>query len=111
MGRKLLQSERRDVYEVESYDMWDAPAERTHLRHGRFEVAGDALAVARAVVEKSLRDHLGSAKSAAGLRSSFSSYGEVPMIFGEPRVEFDPFRYADEVAPIIFAEVRPGPKE
>lgn len=97
----------KDVYAVQSYDAYDAPGERTHEHHGPFELAEDAEGAARAIVEESLRSLLNRAPSnSEELLSQFADFGEIPMIFGEPRVSFDPFTYAASIAPAILESMK-----
>jgi hypothetical protein len=83
-------------YTVETYDAYDDPAERRHLVMGGFDEADEALKCAKEIVDCFLSDQLGHGKSPEEARKMFSCYGEVPMIFGEPKINFNPFDYADE---------------
>jgi hypothetical protein len=71
---------------------------------GTFATAEEAIAAARAVVDKSLRYEASSARSAESLADRWSSFGDSPSIRGTPTVEFSAWEYAKERAPQIFAE-------
>ena len=68
-----------------------------------FESGDAALAHARELVERALRE-LGGAASAHELMAQYMRRGsEVPMIYGEPRVAFHAYQYARERADAMFA--------
>ncbi len=93
------------TYKVSSYDNFhmydedDGPDE-----HGEFDLATEALAKAREIVEQSLRHNAKDAKSVQDLIDRYQSFGDAPSIRGEPNIEFSASRYAAEIAPVIFAE-------
>lgn len=80
-------------YTVETYDAFDAPSERLYLVVGHFDMAEEALACAMGGIDNFLRDKIAKGESASDAVRMFSSFGEVPMIFGEPKVDFNPFYY------------------
>lgn len=85
-------------YAVSAYDNWDIPKPRW-LDVGTFDSAADAVACAHGVIRESL-ESLYRAKrhrdpSAEGLRMAYLCFGEVPSIFGEPRVAFDAYNAVD----------------
>jgi hypothetical protein len=84
-------------YRVESYDAYDIP-EPHWIKAGEFDTPGEALKCAQSIVRGSL-EGLYSANQkldAQGLKLLYSSRGEKPSIFGEPRVDFDLSQFADE---------------
>ncbi|PCI57807.1 MAG: hypothetical protein COB34_06030 [Methylophilaceae bacterium] len=83
------------TYVVETYDAFDAPPERRHLVVGRFNTTDKALKCAKNVVDSYLRNELSKGKSLAEAGMMFSCHGEIPMIFGEPEIDFNAFDYAD----------------
>ena len=73
------------------------------VQRGEFASADAALDRARELVDQALQD-LGAAASAQELMARYMRFGsEVPMIYGEPRVDFHAFRYAREKANAMFA--------
>lgn len=73
------------------------------VQRGEFASADAALDHAKALVDQALQD-LGAAESAHDLMARYMRFGsEVPMIYGEPRVDFHAFRYAREKANAMFA--------
>jgi hypothetical protein len=98
-------------YIVESYDNYDAPSERRHLKHGEFQHGAEALAAAQRVIDKDLLSAITAGKSAAEALELWRHFGEVPMIFGEPRIGFDPFEYAKRRAAELGKAKTPAPAE
>lgn len=95
------------MYVVESYDNWDAPAERQHLKRGEFASAEEAIDGAFAVIEESLNNSaVAKLATAKDVEDRYLSYGEVPMIFGDPEVRFDPYGYVRRIAPALVARNR-----
>ncbi len=92
---------------VETYDAYDAPSDRHHLLVGEFDSAEGALLAAQRVIIDFLRVNRPTMKSAQELADQFSTFGEVPMILGEPQVEFDPFDFAEVEARKMFAACTP----
>lgn len=91
-------------YEVFSYDVSDEPAGQASLRsRGKFDDPARAIATARGVVDRELLDALGSCNSAAELLDRFRHFGEGALIFGEPKLSFNPHTYAKERAEALFA--------
>lgn len=95
------------TYVVESYDNYDAPSDRRHLKHGEFQHGAEALAAAQRVIDKDLLSAIAGGKSAAEALDQWRHFGEVPMIFGEPRIAFDPFEYAGRRAAELGNAERP----
>lgn len=85
-------------YQVETYDAFDAPDDRSHLKVGNYGSAEEALARAMQVVDDFLIAHKGEFTTAGGLSGQFEAFGEVPMIFGPSVVEFSPYDYAQSRA-------------
>ena len=72
---------------------------------GEFDNAESAIGRARQLVDSALLEHLPGASSVHELMATYMRNGsEVPMIYGEPRVEFHAYRYAREKATALFAE-------
>jgi|GEM_PF-1120551 len=99
------------TYTVESYDAFDAPSERRHLKHGEFQHGGAALVTAQVLIDKHLLGSLGAGKTAAEALDQWRHFGEVPMIFGDPRIAFDPFAYAERRAAELGDAEHPKPVE
>ena len=83
------------VESVESNQMPERGA--TYLGQGEFDTYEEALACAKRVVQKSTKRMVKSGMTAKHLASLYSTYGDVPMIHGEPRTPFNPYHYAQEV--------------
>ena len=95
-------------YNVVSID--NARIDQGGSRHdrGKFESAEAALARAKQLVDDAL-GQLGVAASAHELMAQYMRRGsEVPMIYGEPRVDFHAYRYAREKANAMFAAPADG---
>ena len=76
---------------------------------GEFESAEAALGRARELVDAALLEHFPAASSVHELMDKYMREGsEVPMIYGEPRLEFHAYRYAREKATALFAVRLPG---
>jgi hypothetical protein len=72
---------------------------------GEFESAEAAIGRARQLVDTALLEHFAGASSVHELMAMYMREGsEVPMIYGEPRLEFHAYRYAREKATALFAE-------
>ena len=82
-------------YVVEAYHAYDAPSERKHIVICRFDDPDKALACAKEVVDSYLRQELSRGKSPAEARKMYSCFGEIPMISGEPHIDFNSSDYAD----------------
>jgi hypothetical protein len=96
-------------YRVESYAAYELP-DPFWMKRGEFDTAAEALRCAQNIVCGSM-EGLYSANpklDAAGLRLAYASQGEKPSIFGEPRVEFDLCRTADEHVAKIMAWAATG---
>jgi hypothetical protein len=75
-------------YRVESYDAFEMYDEDVAFAcEGEFATAEEALACARGVIARSLA-HL-AAQSRDDLVQTYWSFGDIPVIHGEPRLEFD----------------------
>jgi hypothetical protein len=84
-------------YRVESYDAYDIPDLHWYPQ-GEFDTAAEALRCAQSIVRGSVEGlyRANPKVDAAGLKLLYSSQGEKPSIFGEPKVDFDPHRAAEE---------------
>ena len=72
---------------------------------GEFENAEAAIDRARELVDAALLEHFPGVSSAHELMARYVREGsEVPMIYGEPRLEFHAYRYAREKANALFAD-------
>ena len=75
---------------------------------GEFDSPEAALGRARQLVDTALLEHFAAASSVHELMGKYMQEGsEVPMIYGEPRLEFHAYRYAREKATALFAERLP----
>lgn len=91
-------------YRVVSYGSF-ATGDTDGIReHGQFDDADEAVHMAQLVVEASLRHDSGAAKSAENLATRYWDFGTVPVIWGDPKPDFEPHAYAKEIAPDIWAE-------
>ena len=71
---------------------------------GEFESAEAALGCARQLVDRALLEHFPGAATVHELMAKYMREGsEVPMIYGEPRLDFHAYRYAREKATALFA--------
>ncbi len=71
---------------------------------GEFDSAEAAIGHAKHLVDGALLEHFRDAASAHDLMGRYMRKGsEVPMIYGEPRVEFHAYQYAREKANAMFA--------
>ena len=79
-------------YTVKAYDNYEVP-NPCWMTQGTFETAAEAVALAHRVIRESLeRLYQANRKpDAAGLRMAYLCHGEVPAIFSEPEVPFDPY--------------------
>jgi hypothetical protein len=79
----------RKRYTVSCYDRWEYP-DADWYDKGAFDSPAEAIACANRVIRESLEDlHRQHPKAdAQGLRSLYASFGEAPVIVGEPRVLF-----------------------
>jgi hypothetical protein len=78
-------------YTVSCYDRWEYPDDDAWYDRGEFDEASEAIALAHRVVRESL-EHIRQQKpnaDAEELRSMYASFGEAPVIVGEPRVPFN----------------------
>jgi guanosine-3',5'-bis(diphosphate) 3'-pyrophosphohydrolase len=91
-------------YRVVSYGSYQTgDADGLH-EHGHFESEAEAVKTAQLVVEFSLRQDAAASKTAEELGKRYWDFGIVPVIWGEPKPDFDPHAYALQAAPIIWAE-------
>jgi hypothetical protein len=75
---------------------------------GEFESAEAAIGRARQLVDAALLEHFPGSSSVHELMAKYMREGsEVPMIYGEPRLDFHAYRYAREKATALFAEQVP----
>ena len=79
-------------YKVESYDAYDIP-DSHWIKSGEFDTAQEALVREHRTIRCSLETlwHLNKKPDADGLMSCYRGAGEVPSIFGEPKVPFNAF--------------------
>lgn len=83
-------------YTVSAYDNWEIP-EPFWIDEGEFDSAAEAIACAHRVISKSLESlyQANRKPDAERLRMAYLCFGEVPSIFGEPRVAFDTYKAVD----------------
>jgi hypothetical protein len=92
-------------YLVESVESNELPEPNaTYLTEGRFDTFEEARERAKAVVRKSLQRMMLPGITAERLARMYSTYGDVPMIHGEPKASFQPFDYAREIIPELLAK-------
>ena len=99
-------------YKVESYDAYDIP-DSHWIKSGEFDTAEKALVRAHRIIRCSLETlwHLNKKPDADGLMSCYRGAGEVPSIFGEPRVRFNAFEAAkSHVEKITGSQPLPDPE-
>ena len=95
----------RKPFSVQTFDAYESPPySGDPLNVGSFSTAGEALACAKKVVDDHLRISIESGLSAKEAVLSFTTAGEIPMIFGEGKIYLQPFDYAKERAPRIELE-------
>jgi hypothetical protein len=91
-------------YSIVSYDNARSGQEGGRLDRGEFDSAESALEHAKQLVDRAL-EQLGAMSSAHELMALYTRLGtEVPMIYGEPRVQFHAYQYAREKADAMFAK-------
>jgi len=89
-------------FSVQTFDAYESPPySGDPLNVGSFSTADAALECAKKVVDDQLRISIESGLSVEAALLSFSTAGEIPMIFGEGRIYLQPFEYAKERAPRI----------
>ena len=89
-------------YNVVSIDNAHVDKGGARVDRGEFESPEAALGRARELVDGALV-RLGVAASAHELMALYMRHGsEVPMIYGEPRIDFHAYRYAREKANAMF---------
>jgi hypothetical protein len=89
-------------YSIVSMNNADAGHGGLRLARGEFDTAEAAIAHAKQLVDQAL-GQLGTTGSAQELMTQYTRRGsEVPMIYGEPRLDFHAYRYAREKANSMF---------
>jgi GTP diphosphokinase / guanosine-3',5'-bis(diphosphate) 3'-diphosphatase len=91
-------------YRVVSYGSFQTGDTDGIREHGHFDDAREAVKMAQLVVDSSLRQDAAASKSADDLGKRYWDFGTVPVIWGEPKPEFEPHVYAKQAAPVIWAE-------
>jgi len=92
-------------FSVQTFDAYESPPySGDPLNVGSFSTADAALECAKKVVDDQLRISIESGLSVEAALLSFSTAGEIPMIFGEGRIYLQPFEYAKKRAPEIELE-------
>jgi hypothetical protein len=94
-------------YHVESYESCEHPMH--WMSQGRFETAAEAVARADQVLRESLeslyRENCRHGKRGAEhLLSSFQCFGEMPAIFGEPKVAWSHIRRVRRMIELMTGE-------
>jgi hypothetical protein len=98
-------------WKVESYDAYDHP--RHWINQGEYDDAVFALARAHLIIRRSLESlYRNNPKvDGEGLMNCYRGMGEVPSIFGEPRVRFNAFEAAkSHVEKITGSQPLPDPE-
>lgn len=90
------------AYKVYRYDVSEEPAGEAPKLFAEFETAGEALSLARRIVDDSLLEQLPSAASAEDLYDRFGCFGEGVLIHGDPPVGWHVYGYAKQRAVEIF---------
>ena len=94
-------------FSVQTFDAYESPPySGDPLNVGSFSTADAALECAKKVVDDQLRISIESGLSAEEAVLSFTTAGEIPMIFGEGKIYLQPFDYAKERAPRIELEYK-----
>ena len=91
-------------YRVVSYGSFQTGDTDGLLEHGQFDDPKEAVRMAQVVVESSLRQDAGASNSSEELGKRYWDFGTIPVIWGDPRPDFDPYTYANQVAPLIWSE-------
>jgi guanosine-3',5'-bis(diphosphate) 3'-pyrophosphohydrolase len=91
-------------YRVVSYGSYRTDDTDGIREHGHFDNAEDALRMAQLVVEASLRQDAVFARSSEELGKRYWEFGVVPVIWGEPKPDFEPHVYAEQAAIAIWDE-------
>ena len=89
------------AYRVVSYGSFQTGDSDGLHDHGECDDAEGAIKMARFVVDSSLRQDAAAAASAEELARRYPDFGVIPVIWGEPKVTFNPHAYARESAPHI----------
>jgi hypothetical protein len=90
-------------YTVVSFNNAHASGGDAPLNRREFDSGDEALTHAERLVDQALRQ-LGAVSSAHELMAQYARRGsEVPMIYGEPRIDFRAYQCAREKANAIFA--------
>jgi guanosine-3',5'-bis(diphosphate) 3'-pyrophosphohydrolase len=91
-------------YRVVSYGGYQTGETDGLREHGQFDEAEEAVATAQLLVEYSLRQDAPACRSADELAQRYWDFGIVPVIWGDPKPDFDPHAHAKLSAPIVWAE-------
>lgn len=88
-------------YQVEAYENSEIP-NPMWLRCGEFETADEAIRCAESIIRKSLQGLADANRrtgplTGAALFSAYLCYGEVPSIFGEPKVLFQAYDVVERI--------------
>jgi hypothetical protein len=100
------------LYTVVSIHNGEIGAGGSKMDRGEFNDGDAALARAKQLVNDALLEHFDAATSADMLMRAYTMRGsEVPMIYGEPRIQFHAYQYARERSNAMFAAIREKPQE
>jgi GTP diphosphokinase / guanosine-3',5'-bis(diphosphate) 3'-diphosphatase len=91
-------------YRVVSYGSYRTDDTDGIREHGQFDDSSEAIRMAQLVIEASLRQDAVFAKSADELGKRYWDFGIVPVIWGEPKPEFEAHAYAVQAASVIWDE-------
>ena len=84
-------------YIVETYEHFesrsDPSAPVNFLYVGTYSTADDAVEVAKNLIRKSIAGLVNEGSSLENAISSYRIYGEIPVVRGEPCVDFNPLKF------------------
>jgi hypothetical protein len=90
MARREKMETRPMKYTVSAYDNWEIP-DPSWIDEGSFDSADEAIRCAQAVIDRSLAALYRPGMRADSLLNGYLCGGEVPAIFNEQGLKFDPY--------------------
>ena len=86
-------------YTVETYEEFESRSDTSvpprFLMVGKYETAEEAVEAAKSVIRKELAKFASSSSSLEDAIHSYRIYGEIPVIFGDPKVKFNPLEFLE----------------